>query len=875
MKNKLEMGFVLLSLISGSAIMIWYQLYNQAQNAENTWWAGGLVMILANIYLFLFIQRTLKSLNESIRQRDEQTLAFKNESNFAAGLIDTAPVIILLLDAQGMISFVNPFFEQLTGYQLAEIKGRDWFTSFLPKRDHERIQALFLSVIQDLRVRGNINPIVTRNGEEREIEWNSQAIYDADGKVREVISIGKDVTERRLREQEIQRLAEVVRHSSDFIGIFTLEGRAQFLNEAGRQLLGIYEDSHFSTTTLAEYFAETDRQLHLDKIRSVVMESKRWVGEINFCHFQTGKPVAMLLDIFRIDDPVSGQPLNFGIVAGDMSTHKADQEWLRLNEARLNEAQRIAKVGSWELDLLSNELVWTDEIFNLFGINKTKFNTTYESFLDAIHSDDRELVHQTYTRSLTQRTPYEVIHRLRMPDGRIKWVEQCGSSDFDAEGKPLRSRGTVQDITRSYLQANAVLKARTQLQAVIDAATEVSIISTDVHGLISLFNKGAEIMLGYRAEEMVNKQTPLSIHVPAEIAARSEELSKEYGQLVDGMDIFLEPARRGDLRPREFTYIRKDGSQLTVCLAVTAKYNEHGNIIGYLGIASDLTERKRAETALKNLNDDLEQRVELRTAQLVNARDEAERANNAKSEFLSRMSHELLTPLNAVMGFGQLLESDTLHPLNSDQLESVQEILKAGRHLLKLINEVLDLARIESGRINLSLEAVDVLLLIKESITLFQPSITAKQIKLTLDMDYRCAVQADPLRLRQILLNLLSNAVKYNCQNGDIWLGCHRLNKNFVRITLRDSGNGIPAEALPMLFKPFERLESAYTGVEGSGIGLALSKQLIESMGGAIGVESKLGEGSTFWIDCALSDQCNVDADHSAPTQDSVDASLR
>ncbi len=278
-------------------------------------------------------------------------------------------------------------------------------------------------------------------------------------------------------------------------------------------------------------------------------------------------------------------------------------------------------------------------------------------------------------------------------------------------------------------------------------------------------------------------------------------------------------------------------------------FNTASEPIRSVGTVQDVTMLKQTEMALKQLNDELEERVQQRTELLFQAKEEADRANSAKSEFLSRMSHELRTPMNAIMGFAQLLETDDETPLTLDQADNVAEIRHAGRHLLELINEILDLARIETGRLALSMEPVEVPLLITECMGLLQPLTLERGIELTLDKDGVSTVQADRLRLRQILLNLLSNAIKYNCNKGRVLISCRVVGAGKVRIALHDSGRGIAAEALPRLFKPFERIESAYDGIEGTGIGLALSKRLIEAMGGRIGVESIVGTGSTFWIE--------------------------
>jgi signal transduction histidine kinase len=241
---------------------------------------------------------------------------------------------------------------------------------------------------------------------------------------------------------------------------------------------------------------------------------------------------------------------------------------------------------------------------------------------------------------------------------------------------------------------------------------------------------------------------------------------------------------------------------------------------------------------------------------LINARlqaDEraADRANTAKSEFLSRMSHELRTPLNAILGFGQLLQLDDLA---EEQAESVDHILRAGQHLLGLINEVLDLARIESGHLALSPEAVGVVEVIKDTVDLIGPLATERALRIHAPSPPECAwiVQADRQRLKQVLLNLASNAVKYNHHGGSISLTCHAGDDGRVRIAVADTGPGIPADKLPRLFTQFDRLGAEHSEIQGTGIGLVLAKRLAEAMGGALTVASVEGQGTTFTLELSL-----------------------
>ncbi len=233
------------------------------------------------------------------------------------------------------------------------------------------------------------------------------------------------------------------------------------------------------------------------------------------------------------------------------------------------------------------------------------------------------------------------------------------------------------------------------------------------------------------------------------------------------------------------------------------------------------------------------------------ARMEAERANQAKNEFLSRMSHELRTPLNAILGFGQLLEMDHLPP---EHQESVKYILKAGRHLLMLVDEVLDIARIEAGRLAMSPEPVRMNEALQEALDLVAPMAAAQNVRFNSDPGRTCHwhVLADRQRLQQVFLNLLSNAVKYNHEGGLVTLSCEQTASGQLRIKVTDTGPGIPPDKVERLFTPFDRLGAEGTEVQGSGLGLSLSRHLIEAMGGTLGVDSIPGQGSTFWVELPI-----------------------
>ena len=383
-------------------------------------------------------------------------------------------------------------------------------------------------------------------------------------------------------------------------------------------------------------------------------------------------------------------------------------------------------------------------------------------------------------------------------------------------------------------QAEALLKTRA-LQNAILASANFSIIATDAKGIIQLFNIGAERMLGYQAAEVVNKISPSDIHDPGEVTARAQTLSLELDtQINSGFEALAFKASRGIEDIYELTYICKDGSRFPAIVSITALRDDYDAIIGYLLIGTHNSVRKQVE-------------LELNDAVMV-----ADQANLAKSEFLSNMSHELRTPLNAILGFAQLIDGGEPPP-TAPQKRSLDEILKAGWYLLDLINEILDLTLIESGKLSLSIEPISLTDVLLESQAMIAPQAQQRGIEVIFPpqtVPYQ--IHADRTRVKQVLINLLSNAVKYNRSGGTVTVDCRNSGLERVRISITDTGDGLTSVQMGQLFQPFNRLGQGARGGEGTGIGLVVCKRLVELMGGVIGVRSAVGRGSVFWVELNL-----------------------
>ncbi len=388
--------------------------------------------------------------------------------------------------------------------------------------------------------------------------------------------------------------------------------------------------------------------------------------------------------------------------------------------------------------------------------------------------------------------------------------------------------------SHEWLRQEAWLKTGALQNAILTSAN-FSIIATDEKGIIQLFNVGAERKLGYLAAEVVNKIKPSDIQDPGEVIAHAQALSEELGTpIAPGFEALTFKASRGMEDIYELTYICKDRSSFPAIASITALRNEYEDIIGYLLIATDNSVRKQVEANLKL------------------AMAAAEQANLAKSDFLSGMSHELRTPLSAILGFAQLIESG-MPPPTVSQKRSLDQILNAGWYLLKLINEILDLALIESGRLSLSPEPVALREVLLECETMCEPQAAKRGVQMHFPLvGTHCCVRADRTRVKQVVINLLSNAIKYNRMGGRVTLTCTALPAERMRIAIEDTGDGLAAEQVAKLFQPFNRLGQEASAEEGTGIGLVMTKRLVELMGGSIGVESTVGEGSVFWFELNL-----------------------
>lgn len=549
----------------------------------------------------------------------------------------------------------------------------------------------------------------------------------------------------------------------------------------------------------------------------------------------------------------------------DITERKLVEEALRKTTRNLVEAQHLAHIGSWELDLTTNLLSWSDEIYQMFEIDPEKFDASYEAFLDTIHPDDREAVNFAYTNSLKTRTPYAIDHRLLFPDGRIKYVhEQCET--FYEEDKPVRSAGTVQDITERKQVEEALSKSEAKYRRIVDTANEgIWILGPDA--VTTFVNIRMAAMLGYSCDEM---------HGRPMMEFMFEEDWPDH-------QLKMENRSQGIAENYEHRFRHSDGTAVWTHIAATPMFDDKHRYLGSFGMFTDITERKHAENELSKLNEELEQRVRERTSELERSRQELlasrkalmnlvddlnvkaaelEAANEKmkdfdrlKSMFIASMSHELRTPLNSIIGFSSIVLDEWLGPLNDEQKTKLAIVLRTGKHLLTLINDVIDVSKIEAGKMDTSVEDFDITDLISEALELMKKDMEDKGLALEVEISPQI-LHTDRRRLYQCLVNLLSNAVKFT-EQGKITVktalmkvSSTRNGGDWLDITVSDTGIGIAAEDQPRLFTAFSRIVTPIkVRTKGTGLGLYLVKKITEEiLKGRVGLESIYGKGSSFYI---------------------------
>ncbi len=656
-----------------------------------------------------------------------------------------------------------------------------------------------------------------------------------DGRVHGFYELVHDVTELKESQQQAAAalrdnafLLDTIRHHA-IMSVTDRDGVITDANDAFCALAGYTREELIGQTHRIVHSA-TQGSEFWPQVWRTISSGVAWRGEV--CNRSRDGSLHWLDSVIAPFVGADGQIDRYISIRFDITARKQAIAELQATHERLSLATDAAHMGVWELAPDSGALSWDAHMHQLYGQDPTTAAPSLEDWLARVHPADVQQLRELLAHCAADGDSFEADFRIIRADGATRHIRAAAKADRHASGAALRVIGVNWDVTERKRAEMVLAETTSLLRTVLASATDISIIATDPGFTIRVFNQGAENLLGYRSADVVGQASPALIHLPDEIRARARELSTALGRTVRGGDYFREPATHG--QPHEWHYRRKDGSTVAVSLTVTAMRDDVRGLLGYLGVARDISAQKRHEEAL------------------VDAKAAAEQANVAKSQFLANMSHEIRTPMNAIIGLSYLLEQTRL---DAYQSELLTKIAHASRGLLGVINDVLDLSKIEAGELGISLQPFSPgdLLVYLTDVLRVQASSKGVTLELVVATPLPEVVVGDSLRVNQVLTNLLGNAVKFT-NAGSVRLVVAPVTPGSADIRLRfevhDTGIGIEPAALQHLFQPFAQADGSITRrFGGTGLGLSIVKQLTELMSGTLGVESVPGTGSTFWVE--------------------------
>ncbi len=686
----------------------------------------------------------------------------------------------------------------------------------------------------------------------------------------------RDISKQHANEQQLQQSINkyklLAENTNDVIWTMDQNLRFTYISPSVLKLRGFTQDEVMKQS-IDLLFTPASLQIAIEAMEIGAKLVQQGVKEIPPQVLELEQPCKDGSTIWTevIVNTIFNEEGNFDFFLGvtrDISDRKKNQDKLIESEEYLKEAEMIAHIGHWIFDIANNDLKWSDEIFRIFELKPQKFKATYESFLERVHPQDRQLVDQAYSNSIKNKTSYNITHRLDLPGRSLKYVNEKCRTEYDKAGNPIRSIGTVQDVTDRVMtekeQRNMYL-----LQKLISKIAYTLNLNDQIDNCIK--DLMPEIGTGLNLSAVsIFRHSTINITTQAHLKYLwREDLEQNPDPMIDIIDLIEFPEAYKIFKIDSPISI-PDTSELPLELSdFFSKFKIKAIIItplivdqnryGFISFDDRKTCRKwkehelEAMKAIANMIALAFQR-EQTLSDLMLAKEKAEEADRLKSVFLTTMSHELRTPLNAVIGYSELLKEFK----SPDDIEEFGTLInQSGIRLLNIIEEILNFSLLETGNITLTKTTFKYQNIISDLTKIIENNIRKEQkpIQLTHKDHIDCSqlsIESDSERLTQIFLGLLNNAVKYTKQ-GWIQFGCNRISENTVEFYVSDSGIGIPEDKYDLIFERFRQLDDSHTRLYGgTGIGLSICKKIVELLDGNIWVESTLGEGSTFFFTIPL-----------------------
>jgi len=774
-------------------------------------------------------------ITKDVSDRKQAEVALRQSEARFQEISDASPanIHILVRRANGTFYFehVSQAVETFHGISVEQVlEDANVLLNLIHPEDRADFQTAFKHSRQTLQPFQHEWRVINPSGEIRWLQIHSSPVPRDRGEIA-WYGVVEDITNRKLGElalaQESQRRQILFDTSFDGIVILDQGGNVIEANASFANMLG-YSLAEVATLNLVDFDAHWTQ----DKLEQKIEEADFCTNTFETRHRRKD---GSIYDVEISSNSVewNGQFVQF-CICRDISDRKAAEAALRHSQTALAEAQQIAHLGNWELHLPAQKIVWSEELFCMFGLDPSQSEPSYADYLQHhIHPDDRAALQRCVEQAIATQTGYIFDYRAILPDGSIRHHEGRGNVELDAQGQVIRLFGTALDITDRKRVENALRESEVRFRSVFEQAA-VGLEYTDLTGRCLLVNSTLVELLGYSEEELLSLRLQDITH-PEDLA----ENQMYFQQLLaDEIASYCLETR----------LIHKNRSQIWVNITVSLIRDAMGQPQLMLAVVEDIRDRK--QTALE----------------LQQAKEAAEAANLAKSAFLANMSHELRTPLNVILGYVQLLSYDA--SLIQEYQEYLRSIHRSGNHLLALINDVLDLSKIEAGRLTLDESCFDLPNLMQTLWEMFRLRAETKGLDLILVLgEVPSLIRTDQNKLRQIIINLLNNAVKFT-ESGTITLRIQIDPKSqalvredrssraaissslILQVEVEDTGVGIASNELEMIFEAFSQASAGRYSTEGTGLGLTISQKFVQLLGGQLSVDSTPGQGSrfSFWV---------------------------
>jgi PAS domain S-box-containing protein len=777
---------------------------------------GNLISVLLLLLVFSVLIRELS------RRKSTQEALARSEKWLSTTLGSIGDAVIAT-DMNGTVTFMNPVAQSLTGWTQAQAKGKsmDLVFDIVNKDTRLPVENPVKKVFREGKVVGLADHtlLLSKGGEEYDIEDSAAPILANTGEGFGVVLVFRDITEKKRVEEETRRQKELLQLILGSIadGVVVADSNGKFLlfNAAAEHIVGIGATDAPPdqwSVRYGSYLPDTVTLYPPNELPLVRAMRGESFDAIELFIRNANVPDGRLLSI--TGGPLRGEngALQGGVVVlRDITERKKAEEALRQSEERYRLLFDSNPHPVWVYDL---------QTLAILDINHSaiqNYGYSREEFLSLTIKDIRPPEDVPALLEDTSKAP---------PDSETasvwKHCKKNGSLiDVEITSHPLIYGGrnarlvVATDITTRKKAEEALRQSEERFRLLVSEVADYAILMLDPNGHIVSWNAGAERIKGYQSQEIIG-----------------QHFSRFYpeGDVASGKPAYeLEVARTQGRYEDEGWRVRKDGSRFWANVVITALRDGTGRLRGFGKVTRDITERKRNEELI------------------MCAKEEAERASKFKDQFLSTMSHELRTPLNAVLGFSDLLADERYGPLNDRQRRYISHIHSGGKHLLKLISDILDLSKIEAGRMELTREDVTVAFAFSEVISALYPLAEKKSQALLQQVEPGLHVDADAMRFKQVLTNLVGNAIKFTPEGGRIELTARTMDDQ-VRIEVRDNGPGIPPDQQQRIFEAFVRLTQVGSATEGTGLGLAITARLVELHGSKLRIESQPGQGTCFYF---------------------------